>query len=166
MLRFEYPSKQLILRSPNSKEYPEILKLYFEYFLKDEPGSKSRGGYPRGIPLKVKDDIIKYLNEDLSLVAVDSTNDQICGFAINYCIPRYFKEGFKILFWIFAPFFKDINYISSRNSYKKIGIQDMLCKGYPKTYAMLMQVCQDSCPLDEFFQQFHGRLPKNFKKSI
>ena len=98
MLRFEYPSKQLILRSPNSKEYPEILKQYFEYFLQDEPGSKSRGGYPRGIPLKVKDDIIKHLNEELSLVAVDSTNDQICGFAINYCIPRYFREGFKILF--------------------------------------------------------------------
>ena len=30
----------------------------------------------------------------------------------------------------------------------------MLCKGYPKTYAMVMQVCQDACPLDEFFQQF------------
>ena len=105
MLRFEYPSKQLILRSPNSKEYPEILKQYFEYFLKDEPGSKSRGGYPRGIPLKVKDDIIKYLNEELSLVAVDSTNDQICGFAINYCIPRYFREGFKILFLNFCAIF-------------------------------------------------------------
>ena len=88
MLRFEYPSKQLLLRSPNATEYPEILKHYFEYFLKDEPGSKSRGGYPRGIPLKVKEDIIKHLNENLSLVAVDSTNDQICGFAINYCIPR------------------------------------------------------------------------------
>ena len=42
----------------------------------------------------------------------------------------------------------------------------MLCKGYPKTYAMVMQVCQDACPLDEFFQQFKGRLPENFKKSI
>ena len=42
----------------------------------------------------------------------------------------------------------------------------MLCKGYPKTYAMAMQVCQDACPLEEFFQQFHGRLPENFKKSI
>ena len=30
----------------------------------------------------------------------------------------------------------------------------MLCKGYPKTYAMVMQVLQDACPLDEFFQQF------------
>ena len=30
----------------------------------------------------------------------------------------------------------------------------MLCKGYPKTYAMVTQVLQDACPLDEFFQQF------------
>ena len=29
----------------------------------------------------------------------------------------------------------------------------MQCKGYPITYAMMVQVLQDACPLDEFFQQ-------------
>ena len=29
-----------------------------------------------------------------------------------------------------------------------------ICKGYPITYAMMVQVLQDACPLDEFFQQF------------
>ena len=71
--------------------------VYFEYFLQDELGSKSRRGFSHGIPLKVKDDIIKHLNEELSLVVVDSTNNHICGFAINYCKPRYLKEGCKIL---------------------------------------------------------------------
>ena len=33
-------------------------------------------------------------------------------------------------------------------------VQDMQCKGYPITYAMMVQVLQDACPLDEFFQQF------------
>ena len=30
----------------------------------------------------------------------------------------------------------------------------MLCQGYPITYAMVSQVLQDACPLDDFFRQF------------
>ena len=88
MARFDYPSRQLILRNPTLEDYKEIYEQFYNNILKNEPGTQVRGGYPHGIPLKIKDDIKKFLNQELSLVAIDTTNESICGFAINYLIKR------------------------------------------------------------------------------
>ena len=84
---FEYPSKQMRIVTANTDHLGEILDLYFAQVLTKFPGVS--GGYPNGVPLKIKDDIIKYLKEGLSLVAIDEMKNEIIGFSVNYIIERY-----------------------------------------------------------------------------
>lgn len=60
-----------------------------ERVILDEPGTKSRGGYPNGVPQTIQDSIMSILSDGISLMAVDSeNNDYICGILINQLIKR------------------------------------------------------------------------------
>ena len=84
---FEYPSKQMRIVTATTDHLGKILDLYFAQVLTKFPGIS--GGYPNGVPLKIKDDIIKHLKQGLSLVAFDEVKKEIIGFSVNYIIERY-----------------------------------------------------------------------------
>ena len=84
---FEYPSKQMRIVTATTDHLGKILDLYFAQVLTKFPGIS--GGYPKGVPLKIKDDIIKHLKQGLSLVAIDEVKNEVIGFSVNHIIERY-----------------------------------------------------------------------------
>ena len=84
---FHYPSKQMRIVTATTDHLGKILDLYFAQILTKFPGVS--GGYPNGVPLKIKDDIIKHLKQGLSLVAIDEMKNEIIGFSVNHIIERY-----------------------------------------------------------------------------
>ena len=84
---FEYPSKQMRIVTATTDHLGKILDLYFAQVLTKFPGIS--GSYSNGVPLKIKDDIIKHLKQGLSLVAIDEVKNEVIGFSVNHIIERY-----------------------------------------------------------------------------
>ena len=83
---FKYPSKQMRIVTATTDHLGKILDLYFAQILTKFPGIS--GGYPNGVSLKIKDDIIKHLKQGLSLVAIDEVKNEMIGFSVTHIIER------------------------------------------------------------------------------
>ena len=62
---------------------------HFFFILLDEPGLTSLGGYPDGLSQESKDRYRSFLEEGVSVIAIDKTNDFICGAMLSMMFTRY-----------------------------------------------------------------------------
>jgi hypothetical protein len=62
---------------------------HFFLILLDEPGLTSLGGYPDGLSQENKDRYRSFLEEGVSVIAIDKTNDLICGAMLSMMFTRY-----------------------------------------------------------------------------
>ena len=62
---------------------------HFFLILLDEPGLTSLGGYPDGLSQENKDRYRSFLEEGVSVIAIDKTNDFICGAMLSMMFTRY-----------------------------------------------------------------------------
>ena len=65
------------------------LMYHFFLILLDEPGLTSLGGYPDGLSQESKDRYRSFLEEGVSVIAIDKTNDFICGAMLSMMFTRY-----------------------------------------------------------------------------
>ena len=66
---------------------------HFFFILLDEPGLTSLGGYPDGLSQESKDRYRSFLEEGVSVIAIDKTNDFICGAMLSMMFSRYLHLG-------------------------------------------------------------------------
>ena len=68
--------------------------IYHFFFIPlDEPGLTSLGGYPDGLSQENKDRYRSFLEEGVSVIAIDKTNDLICGAMLSMMFTRYLHLG-------------------------------------------------------------------------
>ena len=75
-------------RVPEPSEYPKVVEVFEEYFIKHEPGLTSLGGFPDGLPQKIQERYRSFLEEGVSVIAIDKTNDLICGAILSVMLTR------------------------------------------------------------------------------
>ena len=61
---------------------------HFFFILLDEPGLTSLGGYPDGLSQESKDRYRSFLEEGVSVIAIDKTNELICGTMLSVMLTR------------------------------------------------------------------------------
>ena len=62
---------------------------HFFLIILDEPGLTSLGGYPDGLSQENIDRYRSFLEEGVSVIAIDKTNDIICGAMLSMMFTRY-----------------------------------------------------------------------------
>ena len=96
----------------------------------EEPGCKSRGGYPNGLPDSLYPRYERFLEDNVSVIAEDPSNDNlICGVMVSTIVKK------------------------SAGDVPKPTYDEML-KELPETHAMINLVCDDSIHPSDFFQKF------------
>ena len=81
--------ENISFKVPEPSEYSKVLEAFEKYFIKHEPGLKSLGGYPDGLPAKILERYRNFLEEGVSVIAIDKTNDFICGAMLSMMFTRY-----------------------------------------------------------------------------
>ena len=80
--------ENILFKVPEPSEYSKVLEAFEKYFIKHEPGLTSLGGYPDGLPIKILERYRKFLEEGVSVIAIDKTNDLICGTMLSVMLTR------------------------------------------------------------------------------
>lgn len=58
-------------------------------YIPEEPGIKSRGGYPNGLPAHLSQRYGKFLEDNVSIIVRDeSNNNMICGIIVSTVVTR------------------------------------------------------------------------------
>jgi len=52
----------------------------------------SMGGYPNGLPRKIQERYLKFMEEGVSTIAIDNSNGLICGAMLSVMLTRYIKS--------------------------------------------------------------------------
>ena len=80
--------ENILFKVPEPSEYSKVLEAFEKYFIKHEPGLTSLGGYPDGLPPKILERYRRFLEEGVSVIAIDNTNDLICGTMVSVMLTR------------------------------------------------------------------------------
>ena len=80
--------ENILFKVPEPSEYSKVLEAFEKYFIKHEPGLTSLGGYPDGLPPKILERYRRFLEEGVSVIAIDKTNDLICGTMVSVMLTR------------------------------------------------------------------------------
>ena len=75
-------------RLATSADHIKIIDFYFDIFLKDEPATKSRGGYITR-PIGIVNLVERILYQDLSIIAEDIETNNLVGINTNCLFIRY-----------------------------------------------------------------------------
>ena len=114
-------------RSPTKEEYPEVLKAFTEYFINNEPGYKSLGGCPDGLPKCLEERYTNFLRDGVSVIAYDDKEQVIAGVMISILMTRE-KDG-----------------MSEKPTYEE------LCSKLNEKAGKINVVCNDSIHASDFY---------------
>ena len=80
--------ENILFKVPEPNEYSKVLEAFEKYFINHEPGLTSLGGYPDGLPPKILERYQRFLEEGVSVIAIDKSNELICGTMLSVMLTR------------------------------------------------------------------------------
>ena len=121
--------ENISFKVPEPSEYSKVLEAFEDYFIKHEPGLTSLGGYPDGLSQENKE-YRTFLEEGVSVIAIDKTNDLICGTMLSMMFTR------------------------ENDSMNPKPTFDYLKEKFSEKHAKIEVLCNDAIHPSDFFESF------------
>ena len=83
-------------RMATLEDHPKLIDFFFDIYLKDEPATKSRGGYLIR-PLGIVNLVQNILYQNLSIIAEDIETGDVVGINTNCLFKRYVRTFFMVI---------------------------------------------------------------------